>query len=263
MDFLLDWAAHGLLHARFGAMVLYTLVSTHFTIIAATLYLHRDQTHRSLELRAPPAHLCRFWLWLSTGITTRVFVAVHRMHHGHCDTAADPHSPVIHGMRRVLWRGSELYRAAARDARKVRELGWGTPDDWVERRVYARHPDLGIALLLALELVWFGLPGLSVWAVQMLWMPVLAAGVLNSAGHFWGYRNYAVGDTSHNFFPLGLLIGGEELHNNHHANPGAAKFSARWFEFDVGWVYIRILCLCGLAKVVGPALAQPDRVGVR
>lgn len=246
MDTLLDWAAHGL---GMRAAIVWTLVSTHFTVIAASLYLHRDLTHRTIDLHPVVAHVCRFWLWLTTGMVTGAWVAVHRKHHACCDQDDDPHSPVVHGLRAVLLRGSELYRAHARDPETLARWGGGTPDDWLERHVYARHCDLGLGLLLALDLGAFGAIGLVVWAVQMAWMPVLAAGVLNGIGHLLGYRNFDVGDTSHNFFPIGLLIAGEELHNNHHARPGSARFSVRWFEFDVGWAYIRVLRALGLARL--------------
>ena len=245
---LLEVARHGLLHARPSIAVVDVLLATHATVIAASLFLHRNQTHRCLELHPAVQHVLRFWLWLTTGMVTAVFVAVHRRHHARCDTPDDPHSPAIHGMRRVMLQGSELYRAAAADPTTLRDYGGGTPDDWIERHVYARHPNTGIALLLVLDLVLFGVVGLTIWAVQMLWMPVFAAGLLNSVGHGWGWRNADASDTSHNFLPLGVLIGGEELHNNHHAFPGSAKFSMRWFEFDIGWLYIRLLSLVGLAR---------------
>jgi len=246
---LLDWLGHGLLRLSWWQLVLVALAATHLTIVAVTLFLHRCQTHRSLELGPIPAHIFRFWLWLSTGMVTREWVAIHRKHHAKCETPDDPHSPQQRGLRQVLWQGAELYRSESANAQTLRTYGQGTPDDWLERRVYGRHPGLGIALLLVLNVLLFGVAGLAIWAVQMAWIPFWAAGVINGIGHYWGYRNFEVQDASRNISPWGLLIGGEELHNNHHTYPTAAKFSVRRHEFDIGWCYIRLLQRLGWARV--------------
>lgn len=246
---MLDWLGHGLLHLSWWQLVLVALATTHLTIVAVTVFLHRCQTHRALELGPIPSHIFRFWLWLSTGMVTREWVAVHRKHHAKCETPDDPHSPQQRGLRTVLWRGAELYRSETTNAQTLRTYGQGTPDDWLERRVYSRFPGLGIALLLAIYLLLFGFAGLALWAVQMAWIPFWAAGVVNGIGHYWGYRNFEVKDASRNISPWGLLIGGEELHNNHHTYPTAAKFSVRRHEFDIGWVYIRLLQRLGWARV--------------
>lgn len=246
---MLDWLGHGLLHLSWWQLVLVALATTHLTIVAVTVFLHRCQTHRALELGPIPSHIFRFWLWLSTGMVTREWVAVHRKHHAKCETPDDPHSPQQRGLRTVLWRGAELYRSETTNAQTLRTYGQGTPDDWLERRVYSRFPGLGITLLLAVYLLLFGFAGLALWAVQMAWIPFWAAGVVNGIGHYWGYRNFEVKDASRNISPWGLLIGGEELHNNHHTYPTAAKFSVKRHEFDIGWVYIRLLQCLGWARV--------------
>ncbi len=227
---------------------------THLTIVSVTLYLHRAQAHRALTLHPLASHLFRFWLWLTTGMITREWVAVHRRHHARCDSDGDPHSPQLEGIAAVLWRGAELYGVAARDTELLRRYGQGTPDDWIERQLYSRHSLLGIGLMLLLDLACFGVIGLTLWAVQMIWIPFWAAGVVNGLGHWSGYRNFETPDASRNLFPLALLIGGEELHNNHHAAPGSARLSYRWFELDIGWVYIRLL--------QGLRLAQVKRAGL-
>ena len=246
---LLDWLGHGLLRLSWWQLVLVALATTHLTIVAVTVFLHRCQTHRALELGPIPSHVFRFWLWLSTGMVTREWVAVHRKHHAKCETPDDPHSPQQRGLRAVLWRGAELYRTETDNAQTLRTYGQGTPDDWLERRVYGRFPGLGITLLLVIYLLLFGFAGLALWAVQMAWIPFWAAGVVNGIGHYWGYRNFEVKDASRNISPWGLLIGGEELHNNHHTYPTAAKFSVKRHEFDIGWVYIRLLQRLGWARV--------------
>ena len=246
---MLDWLGHGLLRLSWWQLLLVALATTHLTIVAVTVFLHRCQTHRALELGPIPSHIFRFWLWLSTGMVTREWVAVHRKHHAKCETPDDPHSPQQRGLRTVLWRGAELYRSETTNAQTLRTYGQGTPDDWLERRVYGRFPGLGIALLLAIYLLLFGFAGLALWAVQMAWIPFWAAGVVNGIGHYWGYRNFEVKDASRNISPWGLLIGGEELHNNHHTYPTAAKFSVKRHEFDIGWVYIRLLQRLGWARV--------------
>lgn len=245
----LEWLGHGLLRLSWWQLALVALVTTHLTIIGVTVFLHRCQTHRALELGAVPSHFFRFWLWLATGMVTREWVAIHRKHHAKCETPDDPHSPQQRGLRAVLWRGAELYRAESANAETLRIYGQGTPDDWLERRLYSRFPGLGIALLLILNLLLFGAAGLALWAVQMAWIPFWAAGVVNGIGHYWGYRNFEVQDASRNISPWGLLIGGEELHNNHHTYPTAAKFSVKRYEFDIGWGYIWLLQRLGWARV--------------
>ncbi|TWI70224.1 stearoyl-CoA desaturase (delta-9 desaturase) [Pseudoduganella lurida] len=245
----LAFLSHGLLDWRPWAVVAGTLALTHVTIATVTIFLHRCQAHRALTLHPAASHFFRFWLWLTTGMVTREWVAVHRKHHARCELPGDPHSPAVFGIRRVLWQGAELYRDEAGNAETVAQFGTGTPDDWVERNVYSRFVWQGLGLMLILDVLLFGVLGLTVWAVQMLWIPVTAAGVINGLGHWWGYRNFDGPHAATNLGPLGLLIGGEELHNNHHTYPTSAKLSARWFEFDVGWLYIRLLQACRLAHV--------------
>ena len=239
----------GLLALSPWGHVVATLLLTHVTIVAVTIYLHRHQAHRALNLHPALAHFFRFWLWLTTGMTTRAWVAIHRKHHARCETRDDPHSPQVLGLQRVLWQGAELYRAEACRAETLKRYGQGTPNDWLERKLYSRHAYLGITLMALLDLLLFGILGLTVWAVQMVWIPFWAAGVINGIGHFWGYRNFESPDAATNISPLGLLIGGEELHNNHHAFASSAKFSNKWWEFDIGWGYIRLLQGLGLARV--------------
>lgn len=238
------------------ALLAVTLVLTHITIAAVTLFLHRSQAHRGLDLHPVVAHFFRFWLWFTTGMVTREWVAIHRKHHAKCEREGDPHSPVVFGLGQVFFRGAELYRDEAGNADTLKRYGHGVPDDWIERRLYSRHNLLGILLMLLIDLALFGVVGLTIWAVQMAWIPFWAAGVVNGLGHAWGYRNFACPDQSTNVVPWGVLIGGEELHNNHHAYGTSAKFSSRWYEFDLGWEYIRILQFFGLAKVrrVAPRL---------
>jgi len=233
-------------------IILSTLVMVQITIACVTLYLHRSQAHRAVTFHPVVAHFMRFWLWLTTGMVTKEWVAVHRKHHQASDTPTDPHSPKVYGIWRVLFGGVLLYSKAKKDP-EVMKLGIGTPDDWVERKVYTRYPLLGVVIMLILNLIIFGLPGLLVWGVQMLWIPVWAAGVINGLAHWWGYRNYQVSDTSRNLYPWGIWIGGEELHNNHHGEGASPKFSRRWFEIDIGWIYIRLLSLVGLAKIRPPS----------
>ena len=239
---------NGLFDLPWWGYVLVALALNHVTIVSVTVFLHRHQAHRALELHALPSHFFRFWLWLTTGMVTKEWAAIHRKHHAKCETAEDPHSPQTRGLRKVLWEGAELYRAEAKNAETLQRFGHGTPDDWLERNVY-RHSVVGVAIMLVIDLVAFGPLGLTIWAVQMAWIPFWAAGVVNGVGHFWGYRNYDCDDASRNLLPWGLLIGGEELHNNHHSFATSAKLSAKWYEFDVGWMYIRMLELLGLAKV--------------
>jgi stearoyl-CoA desaturase (delta-9 desaturase) len=248
-DAALDWLAHGLLAASWWQIVLYTLVTTHITIVSVTLYLHRHQAHRAMDLHAIPAHFFRFWLWLGTGQVTKEWVSVHRKHHAKCETMEDPHSPQAHGIKTVFWKGAELYRAETKNRETIAKFGRGTPDDWLERNVYTRYSWQGVGLMLILNLALFGVAGLAVWAVQMAWIPVTAAGIINGIGHYWGYRNFEAPDASTNVSPWGILIGGEELHNNHHTYPTSAKFSVKSYEFDIGWVYIRAMEAVGLATV--------------
>ncbi len=240
---------NGLITLPWWGYVLVTLALTHITIASVTLFLHRSQAHRALELHPIVSHFFRFWLWLTTGMVTKEWVAIHRKHHAHCETPEDPHSPQVLGLRKVLWQGAELYKQAAQDPETLARYGHGTPDDWLERHLYTPHNFLGITLMLILDVVLFGAIGITIWAVQMLWIPFFAAGVINGIGHYWGYRNYACEDASTNILPWGILIGGEELHNNHHAYGSSAKLSSRWYEFDIGWLYIRLLALFGLARV--------------
>jgi stearoyl-CoA desaturase (delta-9 desaturase) len=224
-------------------------ILTHITIVSVTVFLHRNQAHRALELHPAVSHFFRFWLWLTTGMVTREWVAIHRKHHAKCETPDDPHSPQTRGISKVMWQGSELYRAEAGDRETLEHYGHNTPDDWLERQVYSPHPILGVASMLILDYLLFGFAGVALWGIQMLWIPFWAAGVINGIGHWWGYRNFETPDASRNISWLGVLIGGEELHNNHHAFASSAKFSNRWWEFDLGWGYIRILELLRLAKV--------------
>ena len=246
---LLRWAVHGWIHAKAWQIVAYTLLVTHLTIASVTLFLHRSQAHRSLEFHPAVSHFFRFWLWLTTAIVTKEWVSVHRKHHARCETEDDPHSPVTHGLKTVLLRGRELYASEAARPETLRKFGHQTPSDWLERHVYTRRSGWGPAAMLAIDLGLFGAIGLTVWAVQMLWIPIFAAGVINGLGHAWGYRNFEAPDASTNLLPWGLLIGGEELHNNHHTYPTSAKLSVRPYEFDIGWAYIRALQACKLAKV--------------
>jgi stearoyl-CoA desaturase (Delta-9 desaturase) len=239
----------GLLGLPPWQVALAVLAMTHLTIVAVTVYLHRAQAHRALHLHPAVAHVFRFWLWLTTGMVTRQWVAIHRKHHAHCETERDPHSPQILGLGTVLGRGAELYMVAGRNADDMARYGHGTPDDWLERNVYSRYSWAGVALMLVLDLALFGVYGITAWAVQMLWIPVLAAGVINGVGHYWGYRNFETPDASSNLLPWGLLIGGEELHNNHHAFPSSARLSMRRWELDLGWLYIRLLRRFRLARV--------------
>jgi stearoyl-CoA desaturase (delta-9 desaturase) len=249
-DTLLRLASDGLwAEATWWQIVLFTLVTTHITIASVTIFLHRAQAHRALELHAIPSHFFRFWLWLTTGMVTKEWVAIHRKHHAKCETEDDPHSPVTRGIRTVLLQGSELYRAESANLDTLAKFGHNTPDDWIERKLYSCHSVLGVALLMVVDLALFGAIGATVWAVQMLWIPVTAAGVINGIGHWWGYRNFEAPDASTNVVPWGVIIGGEELHNNHHTYPTSAKLSVKPFEFDIGWAYIRTLQALGLATV--------------
>jgi stearoyl-CoA desaturase (delta-9 desaturase) len=243
--FLVD----GLLDLSWWQLVLVTLALTHVTIAAVTIFLHRAQAHRALDLHPAVSHFFRLWLWLTTGMVTAEWVAIHRRHHARCETPEDPHSPQVLGLRKVLWEGAELYRQAAGDAALVARYSHGTPDDWLERHVYGALRWEGPALMLLIDFALFGIPGVAIWAVQMIWIPFWAAGVINGIGHYWGYRNFESPDAATNISPWGILIGGEELHNNHHAFPSSARLSSRKWEFDIGWLYIRLLAGLGLATV--------------
>jgi stearoyl-CoA desaturase (Delta-9 desaturase) len=245
----LDWLANGMWRLSWWQIVLYTLATTHITIASVTIFLHRSQAHRALDLHPIPAHFFRFWLWLSTGMVTKEWVAIHRKHHAKCETEEDPHSPQTRGLETVLWRGAELYRAESKNQETMAKFGHGTPKDWMERNLYSRYSWQGVGLMLILNLALFGALGLTVWAVQMMWIPIMAAGVINGIGHYWGYRNFEAPDTSTNISPWGMMIGGEELHNNHHTYPTSAKFSVKKYEFDLGWAYISLMRKIGWATV--------------
>jgi stearoyl-CoA desaturase (Delta-9 desaturase) len=247
---LLGFLDGGLLRLNWVELIVAMLALTHVTIACVTIFLHRSQAHRALDLHPIVSHFFRFWLWLSTGMQTRDWVAIHRKHHAKCESAEDPHSPQVKGLRTVLWRGAELYIAEKSNAETIARYSHGTPDDWLERHVYSRWTWQGCGVMLVADVLLFGVAGLAVWGVQMLWIPFFAAGVINGVGHFWGYRNFDVPDASTNIVPWGLLIGGEELHNNHHTYPTSAKLSATWYELDLGWVYIRLLQWLRLAKVL-------------
>ena len=259
-DAAVDWLANGLTNASWWQIVLYTLVTTHITIASVTIYLHRHQAHRAMDLHAIPSHFFRFWLWLGTGQVTKEWVSVHRKHHAKCETEEDPHSPQTRGIKKVFWEGAELYRAETKNKETTTKFGHGTPDDWIERNVYTRYSWQGVGLMMIINLALFGVAGLAVWAVQMAWIPVTAAGIINGIGHYWGYRNFEAVDASTNISPWGIMIGGEELHNNHHTYPTSAKFSVKPYEFDIGWGYIRAMEMVGLASVkkVPPKLQLGD-----
>ena len=248
-DALIDLLAHGLLGAAWWQVLLFALVATHITIASVTIFLHRAQAHRALELHAIPSHFFRLWLWLTTGMVTKEWAAIHRKHHAKCETEDDPHSPQTRGIKAVLLTGSEMYRAEAKNAETLAKFGHGTPDDWIERNLYTRYSWQGVGVMLLIDLGLFGAIGAAVWALQMAWIPITAAGIINGIGHWWGYRNFEAADASTNISPWGILIGGEELHNNHHTYPTSAKLSVKPYEFDIGWAYIRGLEVLGLAKV--------------
>ncbi len=248
-DALLNWVSGGLLHASVWQLVVYTLVVTHITIAAVTIFLHRAQAHRALDLGPIPSHFFRFWLWMTTGMVTREWVAIHRKHHAKCETPDDPHSPQTRGLGKVMREGAELYRAEAKNAETIAKFSHGVPNDWIENHLYSRYSWQGVALMLILNVTLFGALGATIWAIQMVWIPFWAAGVINGIGHYWGYRNFEAPDASTNVSPWGLIIGGEELHNNHHTYPTSAKFSVKKYEFDLGWGYIRAMEMIGWAKV--------------
>ena len=252
----------GLFDLPWWGYALVALGLTHVTIAAVTIFLHRCQAHRALELHPAISHFFRFWLWLTTGMVTKEWAAIHRKHHAKCETAEDPHSPQVYGINRVLWLGVFLYVKESYNKETLERYGHGTPDDWMERNVYTRHAMAGILSMLTIDLLAFGLvPGALIWLTQIAWIPFWAAGVINGVGHFFGYRSYGVADASTNIVPWGILIGGEELHNNHHAFASSAKLSSKWYEFDIGWMYIRVMEMLGLATVKKlapkPRFAEP------
>ncbi|MEZ0472707.1 acyl-CoA desaturase [Luteimonas salinilitoris] len=261
---LLDFLAGGLLQFGFWPLALLFLVATQLTILSVTLYLHRSQAHRGVDFHPLLAHVFRFWTWLTTSMITREWVAIHRKHHAKCETEDDPHSPQFKGISTVFWRGVELYREARAQRGDIEQYGKGCPDDWIERHVYTPHATLGPTLLLFVMFALFGFAGVAVWALQMAWIPFWAAGVVNGLGHWWGYRNFETTDTATNLTPWGVWIGGEELHNNHHAFPSSAKFALRRWEFDIGWATIKGLEKLGLAKVlrVAPSLDVRPNINV-
>lgn len=261
LNSLLDFLSNGLLRFSWWQIVLFTLAVTHVTIVGVTVYLHRCQAHRALDLHPIMSHFFRAWLWMTTGMLTGQWAAIHRKHHAKCETEEDPHSPQTRGIWKVLLEGAELYRAEAKNEETMRKYGHGTPNDWLERNIYSKYPILGVSLMMVIDVALFGLVGLTVWAVQMVWIPFWAAGVVNGLGHFWGYRNFNAADASTNLFPWGIVIGGEELHNNHHTFATSAKLSNKWYEFDIGWMYIRIMSAFGLAKV--KKIAPTPRLAAR
>lgn len=238
----------GVLQLPWWGYVVTALVFTQITILSVTIYLHRCQAHRAVDLHPIVSHFFRFWLWMSTGMVTKEWTAIHRKHHAKVETVDDPHSPQVRGLRKVLWEGAELYRKESVNKETMERYGQGTPDDWMERNVYAGHSATGVVLMLIINVVLFGPMGLTIWAVQMAWIPFFAAGVINGIAHYWGYRNFECQDASRNISPLGLFVGGEELHNNHHTYATSAKFSVKWWEVDTGWMVIRLCQLFGLAK---------------
>lgn len=256
---------NGLLDLSVVGTIVAALILTHITIASVTIFLHRHQAHRALDLHPAVSHFFRFWLWLTTGMITREWAAIHRKHHARVETGDDPHSPQVLGLSRVLFGGLFLYRQACKDRESIDKFGHGTPDDWLERNIY-RHNGRGLMLMFVVDLLLFGVvAGPLVWGVQMVWIPLWAAGVINGIGHYWGYRNFECPDASTNIFPWGILIGGEELHNNHHTFASSAKLSSKWWEFDIGWMYIRLLEMAGLAtvkKVAPKPLMQPGKVTV-
>ncbi len=255
IDFITS-ATQGIVDLPWWGCVLVLLGTTHITIAAVTIFLHRTQAHRGLDLHPIISHFFRMWLWLTTGQVTKEWVSIHRKHHAKCDTVDDPHSPVIHGHLGVLRFGVDMYRREAKNLETLERYGYGTPDDWMERNVYSKYTWQGMGIALVVFFTLFGFAGLSMWAIQLAWIPITAAGIINGTGHHWGYRNYLTDDASTNIVPIGIIIGGEELHNNHHAFGASAKFAHRWYEFDIGWVYIRMMSAVGLAHVrkVAPAL---------
>ena len=256
----LEWLAHGAWDIAWWQIVLFALAVTHVTMISVTVFLHRHQAHRALDLHPIASHFFRLWLWMTTGQVTKEWAAIHRKHHAKCEQADDPHSPHVYGIKKVLTQGAELYRVESKNLETMARYGHGTPDDWLERNVYTRFSWQGVGLMMIIDLYLFGAVGLAVWALQMAWTPIMAAGVINGAAHFWGYRNFETTDASTNISPWGIIIAGEELHNNHHTYPTSAKLSVKAYEFDIGWMYISMMQAVGLAKVkkTNPKLAFGD-----
>jgi stearoyl-CoA desaturase (delta-9 desaturase) len=239
----------GIFNLPWWGYVVATLTMTHITIAAVTIYLHRHSAHHALDLHPLVSHFFRFWLWLTTGMQTKEWTAVHRKHHARCETPEDPHSPQVLGIRKIMWEGADLYKHEAKNRDTLERFGQGTPDDWMERNVYAPHSVAGIVSMMIIDIALFGFIGITIWAVQMMWIPFFAAGIINGIGHYWGYRTFQPEDASRNIVPWGIIIGGEELHNNHHAYASSARLSSKWWEFDIGWMYIRIMEMLGLAHV--------------
>lgn len=256
LDSVLNFLMTGLTHMTWVGKLVYMLVVTQLTIFTVTIYYHRCQTHRGVDLHPIIQHFFRFWGWLTTGMVIKEWVAIHRKHHAKVETVDDPHSPMIYGIKKVFWDGVSLYRDASENKQDMEQYGRGTPDDWIERNVYGGHPYWGPTLMLFISFALFGVIGVAMWAVQMIWIPFWAAGFVNGVGHWAGYRNFESADTARNLIPWGFWIGGEELHNNHHAFPSSAKFALRKWEFDIGWAVICALRSVGLAKVlrVAPTL---------
>ncbi|ADV28716.1 fatty acid desaturase [Pseudoxanthomonas suwonensis 11-1] len=270
-DSVIQFLTSGVAGLGWLGLLAVLLVFTQLTIFAVTLYLHRSQAHRGVDFHPVVSHFFRFWTWLTTSMITREWVAIHRKHHAKVETEEDPHSPQTRGIGKVFWQGVELYREARADRASIEQYGKGAPDDWLERHVYTPHANMGPTLLLLVNFVLFGLPGIAIWAIQMAWIPFWAAGVVNGLGHWWGYRNFESADTSTNLTPWAFWIGGEELHNNHHAFPSSARFSMRRWEFDIGWAAIKAMEKVGLAKVlrvapsldIRPNIAAPDTETLR
>ncbi|KAF1704022.1 DesA family fatty acid desaturase [Pseudoxanthomonas suwonensis] len=270
-DSVIQFLTSGVAGLGWLGLLAVLLVFTQLTIFSVTLYLHRSQAHRGVDFHPVVSHFFRFWTWLTTSMITREWVAIHRKHHAKVETEEDPHSPQTRGIGKVFWQGVELYREARADRASIEQYGKGAPDDWLERHVYTPHANLGPTLLLLVNFTLFGLPGVAMWAIQMAWIPFWAAGVVNGLGHWWGYRNFESSDTSTNLTPWAFWIGGEELHNNHHAFPSSARFSMRRWEFDIGWVAIKAMEKVGLAKVlrvapsldIRPNIAAPDTETLR
>ena len=246
---MLETLIHGLIPLNFIEYAIYTLVVTHITIVAITLYLHRGVCHSAIDIHPILSHFFRFWLWLTTSMRTADWVAIHRKHHAKVETSDDPHSPAVYGISKVILQGADLYHKEKNNKETIEKYSQNCPQDWIEEHVYTGRNNLGILLLFILNIILFGTVGIIIWSIQMMWTPIFAAGGINGAGHYWGYRNYNTNDDSTNMSPIGIIIGGEELHNNHHAYPTAAKFSLRPWEFDIGWMYIKIFGAIGLCKV--------------
>ena len=256
----IEWLARGSWDLAWWQIVLFTLLMTHITMVSVTVFLHRHQAHRALDLHPIASHFFRLWLWLTTGQVTKEWAAIHRKHHAKCEQVDDPHSPHVYGIKKVLFQGAELYRVESKNAETMARFGHGTPNDWIEHNLYTRFSWQGVGLMMIVNLYLFGAAGLAVWALQMAWTPIMAAGIINGAAHYWGYRNFETADASANISPWGIIIAGEELHNNHHTYPTSAKLSVKPYEFDIGWMYISLMQMVGLAKVkkTTPKLAFGD-----